>query len=317
MIKISIIIPVYNAENYLSRSVGSILSQESDEFELILVDDGSKDSSPDLCDNYKQVDSRVVVYHKTNGGASSARNKGIENARGEWVVFLDADDEVSPQLICSLLESIKGNITDIIFYGYKMVFSDRSVEKCLDNKILDSEDFSYVFTDCEIYTPWSKAFKRELLMRENIWFDTELRTGEDTLFMFQYLAHVRTASTMGDILYIHYVIEGSLSAVVVPYNLNLRLYNQIKLLSTSFKHLFVFNNKAADKLEEIVSICIGRIINTNVTRGKYMENRNVLNDLDLDLYCRYLHPETFAGKVYKFLLQKRCFFILDLMSKFR
>lgn len=94
MIDISIIIPVYNAEKYLHRSIGSILRQEFLSFELILVDDGSTDSSPEVCDYYANNDQRVVVYHQNNMGASSARNQGIEIAKGKWVIFVDADDEL-------------------------------------------------------------------------------------------------------------------------------------------------------------------------------------------------------------------------------
>ena len=90
--KISVIIPVYNAEVYLHRCVDSLLSQSFKDFELLLVDDGSVDSSADICDEYANGDERVRVFHKKNGGVSSARNLGLDNARGEWVVFVDADD---------------------------------------------------------------------------------------------------------------------------------------------------------------------------------------------------------------------------------
>ena len=92
---ISIIIPVYNAENFLCSTVDSILSQNSLDYELLLIDDGSKDKSGKICDEYARQDGRVRVFHKKNGGVSSARNLGLDNAKGEWVSFVDADDWVS------------------------------------------------------------------------------------------------------------------------------------------------------------------------------------------------------------------------------
>ncbi len=93
---VSIIVPVYNAEKYLNRCVDSILSQAMTDFELLLIDDGSKDESGRICDEYAAKDARVRAFHKPNGGVSSARNLGLDNAIGKWVTFCDADDVVLP-----------------------------------------------------------------------------------------------------------------------------------------------------------------------------------------------------------------------------
>ena len=93
--KISVIVPVYNVERYLRRCIDSILAQTFTDFELLLIDDGSKDSSGEICDEYAAKDSRIIVFHKENGGVSSARNVGLDNVRGEWVAFVDADDKIS------------------------------------------------------------------------------------------------------------------------------------------------------------------------------------------------------------------------------
>ena len=93
--KISIIVPVYNVEQYLRRCIDSILNQSFADFELLLIDDGSKDKSGAICDEYAAKDSRIRVFHKENGGVSSARNIGLENARGEWLSFIDGDDVIT------------------------------------------------------------------------------------------------------------------------------------------------------------------------------------------------------------------------------
>lgn len=111
--KISVIVPVYNVEKYLRRCIDSILAQTFTDFELLLIDDGSKDNSRDLCDGYAMKDERVRVFHKKNGGVSSARNLGLDNAKGEWVSFVDADDYLDNCYYSNFLSF--HDISDIVF----------------------------------------------------------------------------------------------------------------------------------------------------------------------------------------------------------
>ena len=99
---LSIIVPVYNTEKTIRQCVDSILSQEYNDFELLLIDDGSKDASPAICDEYARQDDRVRVFHKENGGVSSARNLGIDNAQGEWITFVDADDYITSNYLVNI-----------------------------------------------------------------------------------------------------------------------------------------------------------------------------------------------------------------------
>ena len=104
--KISVIVPVYNVEKYLCRCIDSILAQTFTDFELLLIDDGSKDSSGEICEEYAGKDARIRVFHRQNGGVSTARNLGIDKAKGEWIYFVDSDDVVLPSALgtfCSLI----------------------------------------------------------------------------------------------------------------------------------------------------------------------------------------------------------------------
>ena len=116
--KVSIIVPVYNIENYIRVCVESILAQTYESFELILVDDGSKDNSGILCDEYAAIDSRVKVIHKENGGVSSARNTGLQQAKGKWIMYVDGDDWIEPDMIESLIEAAKATEADLVFGDY-------------------------------------------------------------------------------------------------------------------------------------------------------------------------------------------------------
>ena len=114
--KVSIIVPVYNVEKYLQRCIESILTQTETDFELLLIDDGSKDKSGLICDEYAQKDKRVNVIHKENGGVSSARNLGIEKANGEWMCFIDADDYVRQDFLSDIQQYLFNDV-DIVHWG--------------------------------------------------------------------------------------------------------------------------------------------------------------------------------------------------------
>ena len=114
---ISVIVPVYNVENYIHHCVDSILSQSFSDFELLLIDDGSNDKSGLICDEYARKDSRIKVYHKENGGVSSARNLGIEKANGEWICFIDADDYVRQDFFSDIQQYLFNDV-DIVHWGF-------------------------------------------------------------------------------------------------------------------------------------------------------------------------------------------------------
>ena len=121
--KISIIVPVFNVEQYLPRCIDSILNQSFRNFELLLIDDGSSDNSGNICDRYAKNDFRIKVFHKKNGGVSSARNVGIDNAIGDWIFFSDADDELFPNGLSILYASIGHNV-DLVMAGYERYSND-------------------------------------------------------------------------------------------------------------------------------------------------------------------------------------------------
>lgn len=144
--KISVIVPVYNVEKYLRRCIDSILAQTFTDFELLLIDDGSKDNSGDICDGYAMKDERVRVFHKKNGGVSSARNLGLDNAKGEWVSFVDADDYLDNCYYNNFLSF--HDISDIVFTGFiiikgnkkKKIVSEKYCQYSKNNEIIIIEN---------------------------------------------------------------------------------------------------------------------------------------------------------------------------------
>lgn len=185
---ISVITPVYNAETTLSQCVDSLLAQPFTDFELILVDDGSRDASPRICDDYAALDSRIKVLHKPNGGVSSARNLGLQYARGSWVCFVDSDDWVDDDFFPSL-----PNEADIVFGNYSW-FVDRKRIEGFDvsvlNQITLKDLVKYYCANPILRGPCAKFYKREIMGA--IRFPEDMKVGEDTCFVFQYLARCNT-----------------------------------------------------------------------------------------------------------------------------
>ncbi len=176
---ISVVVPVYKAEMYLPRCIESILSQEFTDFELLLIDDGSPDNSGKICDEYAAKDCRVRVFHKENGGVSSARNLGLDNARGEWVSFIDADDYISQDFF-----DLEGSdYADVIQKSYYVVNLDSGVTEkktVPDISFKCRDDFYSFFVRKRTSALWDKLIRRELI--GNVRFNTNIHIGEDFLF---------------------------------------------------------------------------------------------------------------------------------------
>ena len=199
---VSIIVPIYNAEKYLKECLDSLVGQTYRNLEIILVDDGSKDKSGKICDEYAKQDSRVIVIHKKNNGVSAARNSGIEKATGNWIAFVDADDWIQRNYIESFAHEIEPDI-DIICCGYKRINGNK-VEKVNNNQdiiVLNSMEFIEKLLNVQngygfVHT---KFFKKTAI--DDIRFDTNLKVGEDALFNIEVASKIRKVKIINKSLY--------------------------------------------------------------------------------------------------------------------
>lgn len=201
--KISVIVPVYNVEQYLPRCIDSILAQTFKNFELLLVDDGSQDSSGRICDEYATKDNRIIVFHKENGGVSSARNVGLSHASGEWVCFCDSDDYVSDTYLHNLDKQIICS-KQIIMTGYDII--DSEIKNKLSNICLNGEEFiKYLLEKKIIFNsePWGKLYNLKLIISNNIYFPNNINLGEDAIFNIKYYCLCDCLTLSEDIDY-HY-----------------------------------------------------------------------------------------------------------------
>ena len=190
---VSVIVPVYNAERYLHKCIDSILSQTMSDFELLLVDDGSNDASGNICDDYAEKDARVRVFHKANGGVSSARNTGLDNAAGEWVTFCDADDWVGNVHLIHML-SHADDRTDIVISYATICDKDGMYKESYPEYKLDKNSFERLFTESDMHwhtSPWAKLYRKKIIEQHNIRFKLGMHIGEDAAFLFSFLQHCR------------------------------------------------------------------------------------------------------------------------------
>lgn len=187
MKKISIIIPVYNVEHYLSRCIDSVLNQSYTDFEILLINDGSTDNSGNICDEYSHKDCRIQVFHQENGGVSAARNKGIMNANGYWISFIDADDWIEKDSLGKILNN--GEINDIDFTIAKM-YIHKTNDTLKGQYNVKNYSSKQIFNGIELtikenYSRGSVCgviYKRSFLIDNNIYFPHKLKNGEDTMF---------------------------------------------------------------------------------------------------------------------------------------
>lgn len=188
MNKISVIVPVYNVEKYLDRCIESLVNQTYTKLEIILVDDGSTDNSPIICDKWAKKDSRIKVIHKENGGVSSARNNGIEVANGNIVHFVDSDDWLDKNAYFELMKNFDLS-SFLVFNAYS--YDGKCFEKIFDYENSELTDQNEIITELIKgnigYTNcWCKLFLMEIIKNNNLRFRTDYKVGEDFYFLYEY-----------------------------------------------------------------------------------------------------------------------------------
>lgn len=182
---LSIIVPIYNAENYITECIESILTQSFSDFELILIDDGSSDNSGTICDEYKSQDDRIKVVHKHNAGVSIARNIALDIACGKWIAFADADDYYYPDALMTLCNTAVTNDVDVVLAGFNVVVNGKERHGASYKDYISEKPL------CKITHPalWCYLFRTSIIQDNNIRFVPNLAYSEDRVFIFDVILH--------------------------------------------------------------------------------------------------------------------------------
>lgn len=223
-IRLSVIVPVYNAQTTLDSCLHSLSIVNDDDIEFIIVDDGSTDRSPLICDNFAQQDSRFKVFHKFNGGVSSARNCGLENAKGEWITFLDADDTA----LADILTFKPKALADLICFNWEYTTGEQEDEHLSDSIYVEETKRNFLnhhLVDFIFRCPWAKLFRNNIIRSRHLRFNVNYHVGEDTLFVLSYLEFCNTIETVDKVGYVY------LRPIPSKYNLS---YNEATSYLTTF-----------------------------------------------------------------------------------
>ena len=243
MTNISIVLPVYNAEKTIKKTIESIINQVYKKWELIIVNDGSTDNSKNICDEYAKQDKRIKVYHVQNGGPSRARNTALNKCMGKYIMFIDSDDLYDKDMIKIMEEEINSNELDLVCCNYvKSEDSKIDTGKNVEEKVVEEKKDLYKLIEYmqEKYlynVIWNKIYKYDIIKENNIVFDEEIDMGEDYSFNNKYFQYVEKAKLINNKLYIHLIDKKSISS---KYRAN-EFERRIKNISSN-EELYIKNN---------------------------------------------------------------------------
>lgn len=296
--KVSVVVPVYNTEKYLKECVDSIRNQTYTNLEIILVDDGSKDSSPQLCDAFQQIDNRIKVLHKENEGAGLSRNKGIEIATGEYIFFVDSDDYIKSNLVEKCMDAISGNLSAMVMYGIQNVKDNGAligeIIPYSDKYVFENGDVQEEFLPEMIYSENKKIRNIELpacmanfysldVIKRNGWkFESEREyISEDFYSALKLYRFIDKMVVLGEALYCYRHGHESLSSSsrLLDYNMIRKFYDQcVTLCNECGYNVSVLKNIS----EPYLSLTIASLKLRASQKKSIKERRADLNEILFD-----------------------------------
>lgn len=333
---VSIIVPVYNAENYLHKCIRSLLNQNFSDFEIILVNDGSKDNSGQICDEYAKSDSRIKVIHKENGGVSSARNSGLDEASGKYIMFCDSDDFVKEEFCAPLLGLAKGDENCLVLAGITEINDKNFTTDDLCYKFAQGEKITLTNQQfCDLYIelnlksqfllmnmPYNKLFSRSIIEKHNLRFDTDINYNEDFIFNLMYLDKVPTVKIYNKSIYNYYVdAPGSLCKKYVE-----NIIDIYHIKEDVLKNVII--NKATNQHDANIVWCTFVFNDTNRAINNTFSPANSATKKEKIKYCnelirnkRFQASIKYAdkkgyNKKYIFMLKLKNYRLIQLLQKF-
>lgn len=277
---ISVIVPVYNVDKYLPKCIDSILAQTYKNFELLLIDDGSTDNSGKICDEYAARESRISVYHKENGGVSSARNFGVDIARGEWLTFFDGDDTFEKDTL-EICASYFSNY-DIVRFSIKFDYGDTSsIVSINEDDTLDNYKMKVISRDA-ILGVCVGFYKKELFNSNNIRFDRSLVSGEDWLVQFQLLVAAKSIKFLNAPLYIYNKQNETSATTVFKFESHYSALKALKkiqnMAETNIGGVVIIKNAQVAEAQLVYDFLASKIVRRKLISHKSMfEYRKLVN----------------------------------------
>lgn len=283
MPKVSIIVPVYKAEKYLNRCIDSIIAQTFTDWELLLIDDGSPDRSGDICDEYAKKDIRIRVFHKKNGGVSSARNLGLYNVQGEYVTFVDSDDWIDVNTLNVCFSQIEIYDLDILQFSYTR--NERKLGNVLDFESHVCTLKDYINEKKLLLCVGGTIFSVDVIKQNHIRFNEKMKLAEDQLFVLSCMELSKRIMRIPNILYYYY--DNPCSATNNERSEDL-IYSSFQCIEFKKQHpLFAF------RLDDLVLFFIEKLI----LKGKFAIAYKLLAELKPRYFKRRPWPSKLMASV--------------------
>lgn len=253
---VSIIVPIYNAEKQLSRCIDSILNQEYTDFELLLVNDGSTDTSGAICDRYAEKDSRIRVIHKENSGVSDTRNLAIDQARGTYLQFLDSDDWITKDATKLFVRAAKERSCDLVISDFYRVVGERLSQKgdIEEDSVMTQEEFASHMMEnpADFYygVLWNKLYRREIIEQYHLRMDVTISWCEDFMFNLEYIRHAETFYALQAPIYYYVKTKGSLASQGASISNTIKMKMMVfEYYNNFYKHVFDENDYEKNRLQ--------------------------------------------------------------------
>ena len=253
---VSIVVPIYNAENYLRRCVDSILNQEYTDFELLLVNDGSTDASGDICEEYGDQDPRVIVIQKENTGVSDSRNRALDRARGQYLQFLDSDDWITPDATRLFVRAAEEYGCDMVISDFYRVVGERLSTKgdIEEEGVLTREEFAAHMMEnpADFYygVLWNKLYRRDIVEEHNLRMDTDINWCEDFMFNLEYIRYAKVFYALHAPIYYYVKRKGSLASQGINISKTVKMkLNVFEYYNNFYKHVLEEEDYEKNRLQ--------------------------------------------------------------------
>ena len=253
---VSIVVPIYNAENYLRRCVDSILNQEYTDFELLLVNDGSTDASGDICEEYGDQDPRVIVIQKENTGVSDSRNRALDRARGKYLQFLDSDDWITPDATRLFVRAAEEYGCDMVISDFYRVVGERLSPKgdIEEEGVLTREEFAAHMMEnpADFYygVLWNKLYRRDIVEEHNLRMDTDINWCEDFMFNLEYIRYAKVFYALHAPIYYYVKRKGSLASQGINISKTVKMkLNVFEYYNNFYKHVLEEEDYEKNRLQ--------------------------------------------------------------------
>lgn len=318
--KVTVIIPLYNCERYIEKCLESLLLQSASEYEVLIINDGSTDRSEklvaDFINNNGSKHFRMIT--KANGGVASARNVGIEFARGDWLTFVDADDWVDRDFLKSMLDSLENTNADFCISGYSKYFEDTGkIKECYAPQNGHCTRDTAI---CAIYyqAPISRMYSRMIVTKNNVRFNENLHIGEDRAFNFDYLCHVKTCVMVNERQYFYRIHSSSATHKDIEQTKRKHSFESARRFWLSFSDVSVIENAFQESRylsESLFDALLWDFI------CSVLEKNKSLIDVNNDPIARYIVDNYRANdyssreKLFVFLLKHRLDFLIGVIIK--